>query len=413
MRRFVWFGPGLVVMLAMAVTLVAAPMAIRNIQTSLLAADVRIAQARLDSSGTLEQINISARAIADATLPGVVHITARSPGLATGAGWVYDASGHIITNSHVVRDADPSSIRVETYDGRVKRAEIVGVDAATDLAVLKIDVDTAAFALRRATSEPVHVGDRVYAFGSPFGIKFSMSEGIVSGLGRSEAAGFLGVLGGYTNFIQTDAAMNPGNSGGPLINAEGRVIGMNTAIANSVPETSDGRPFQGQSAGIGFAMPLETIESVADQLIESPTVLRGYLGIQLAPLAAIGMSAIEDLGYEGPGVIVGRVEAGHPAASAGLLRGDVIVSIDDRSTPDPDVLRSFVSIKKPGDTVKIKLWRLPKLEGGAKGEGSFVELPVKLGAAYFVDRLVYIPGSENMSRAEILQKVTELDKRER
>ncbi len=400
MRRFVWFGPGLVVLLAMTVTLLAAPMAMRNIQTSLLAADVRVAQARLDASGTLEQINISARAIADSTLPGVVHITARAPGLSTGAGWFYDATGHIVTNSHVVRDANPNSIRVEFYDGRVKRAEVVGVDLATDIAVLKVDVDTTPFVLRRATNGPVHVGDRVYAFGSPFGIKFSMSEGIVSGLGRSEAAGFLGVLGGYTNFIQTDAAMNPGNSGGPLINADGRVVGMNTAIANSVPETNDGRPFQGQSAGIGFAMPLETIESVADQLIESPTVLRGYLGISLAPLMSMRQSRLEDLGYEGPGVVVGRVEPGHPAASAGLVPGDVIISIDDRSTPDPDVLRSFVSIKKPGDTVKVKVWR----KGPEDAVGTMTEVPVKLGGAYFSDRLVYIPGSENMTRAEMLER---------
>lgn len=406
MRRFVWFGPGLVVLLAMAVTLAAAPLAMRNIQTSMLAADVRIAQARLDASGILEQLNMSSRAIADATLPGVVHITARSPGLSTGAGWFYDAAGHVITNSHVVRDANPSSIRVELYDGRVKRAEVVGMDLATDIAVLKLDVDTEAFALRRATNAPVHIGDRVYAFGSPFGIKFSMSEGIVSGLGRSEAAGFLGVMGGYTNFIQTDAAMNPGNSGGPLINAEGRVIGMNTAIANSIPETNDGRPFQGQSAGIGFAMPLETIESVADQLIESPTVLRGYLGISLAPLLAMRQDLLDDLGYDGPGVIVRRVEEGHPAASAGLQAGDVIMSIDGRTTPDPDVLRSFVSIKRPGDTVKVKLMRKPGDAPAAE-----MEIPVKLGAAYFVRGLVYIPGSENMTRAEIMSKVAELQQK--
>jgi len=404
MRRFVWFGPALVVFLLCAVTLVAGPAVMHRIRTAHVAAVISQAQSRLDQGTVLDQINLSARAIADSTMPGVVHVVSRAPqsNRATGAGWVYDRLGHIVTNAHVVAGSASGSIRVECFDGRVRRAALVGIDEATDIAVLRIDLpEDAVFPLRRATGEPVHVGERVFAFGSPFGIKFSMSEGIISGLGRSEAATFLGLRQGYTNFIQTDAAMNPGNSGGPLVDARGRVVGMNTAIANSVqgPNGNSDTPVQGQSAGIGFAMPLETVESVVNQLIENPIVLRGYLGIQLGNQWALA-NMRDTTTFDGVGALVNAVTPGQPAATAGLQRGDIITAIDGRPTPDADVLRAIISIRNPGDVVPLTVWR----------SGQEIELQARLGGAYVsAGALRYIEGSETLSRREIFDRIVELE----
>src|SRR5690606_11624250 len=137
----------------------------------------------------------------------------------TGAGWVYDDIGHVITNAHVVQSA--KRVSVEFFDGRVVRGQVIGMDPYTDIAVIRADPDATYFPARRATDRLPRTGEHVYAFGSPFGFKFSMSQGIISGLGR-EAAGS-NVPGGYTNYIQTDAAVNPGNSGGPLVNTDGHV----------------------------------------------------------------------------------------------------------------------------------------------------------------------------------------------
>ncbi|MCA9307728.1 MAG: trypsin-like peptidase domain-containing protein, partial [Phycisphaerales bacterium] len=202
------------------------------------------------------------------------------------------------------------TIEVEFHDGRVREAEVVGLDSATDIAVLKVGNVSGLFPLRRATNEPVHMGDQVFAFGSPFGIKFSMSRGIVSGLGRGDAAHMMGMRRGYTNFIQTDAAMNPGNSGGPLVDIYGRVIGMNAAIANNAQPDQETAGFSGQSAGIGFAIPLETVESVVDQIIESKLVLRGYLGVLIGDTSA---EYAESIGLNRRGVVVTGVPDDQPA----------------------------------------------------------------------------------------------------
>ena len=271
----------------------------------------------------------------------------------------------------------------------------------------------------------------MFAFGSPFGIKFSMSRGIVSGLGRSEGARFLGMNGGYTNFIQTDAAMNPGNSGGPLVNANGMVVGMNAAIANNFefnglprqqleavdPETralveslarSLSRPTQGQSAGIGFAIPLETVEAVVGQILDDTemVVLRGYLGINLAGELAFYQRDPDDFrdrrarelaravaGFDGRGVLVAGTPENQPAARAGILEGDVIISIAGRPTPSIDVLRSIVSVQEPGQPIAVRLWR----------DGAETDLQVRLGAAYNQPNgtLDFVEGSESMTLDEI------------
>lgn len=437
MRRIFTYGPSLVVLLAVAVTLIAAPGAIRQMQVARIAASVTQAQNRLEQGNLLDQLDAEIQAIAKAVLPGVVHIEVRDDSsrwvttLSNGAGWFYDDKGHIVTNAHVVGGA--SNVRVETFDGRVRKADVVGIDPMTDVAVLKIDPSPQVFPLRRASHDPLPIGSQVFAFGSPFGIKFSMSRGVVSGLGRSEAAGFMGMIGGYTNFIQTDAAMNPGNSGGPLVDVNGRVVGMNAAIANGLQNVTQApqpdsdsdsdteqlppRPL-GQSAGIGFAIPLETVEAVVQQLLNADVVLRGYLGVQMSPNSPSEILAFDPdnarfahdevvelqshlQGFVGNGVIVAGVEKNQPAAKAGMQEYDVITSIAGRDTPTMDVLRSIVSVQKPGSVVPVHVWR----------NGDDLELNVRLGAAYNLPNggLRYVPGSEDMTIDQIREAIGHSD----
>ncbi len=391
MRRFIAFGPAIIVLLAAVITLFAAPAAVRQVQIARVSAQVTLASNLLDTSNLLDQINSEVRAVAQATLPGVAHIKVGSGrGSSTGAGWFYDHEGHIITNAHVV--AGNAKIRVEFADGRVRTAQRVGKDRMTDIAVIRVDPDPDVFPLPLETNHPIALGDRVFAFGSPFEISFSMSEGIVSGLGRS-AASMLGRQGGYTNFIQTDAAMNPGNSGGPLVDVNGRVVGMNTAIANA----STGNDFtSGQSAGIGFAIPIETVQTVAEQLIDRETILRGYIGVMLQEMPNRENNE-KEFGFIGSGVIISLVRDGEPAHRAGLQVGDIIVEIDNRQTPTGSVLRSVVSVLKPGAEYQLNFWR----------DREFYETQIQLGAAYNnrAGELIYINGSSQMTLDEIRRTI--------
>ncbi|MBL8745177.1 MAG: trypsin-like peptidase domain-containing protein [Phycisphaerae bacterium] len=414
MRRFVSYGPALVVFVTVLLVLALAPAAVKQVQLAGMSATVMQAQARLDQQASLlEQLNQATRDVADAVLPGIVHIQVRaqvaqsqeegggrrfSGPRASAAGWFYNTDGFIVTNSHVVADAE--MVRVETYDGRVREAQVVGSDPRTDIAVIRVPDLTNTLPLRRATGQAVFVGDRVFAFGSPFGIKFSMSQGIVSGLGRSEAASLVGMRSGYTNFIQTDAAMNPGNSGGPLVDARGRVIGMSTAIANNVEYSFNDRSPQGQSAGIGFAIPIETIESVVSQLMESNVVIRGHLGIALrdypSPFDVRGESS-----YEGVGAMVREVRPNGPAAKSGLQAGDIIIEVAGQPCLNQDVLRSVVSIRGPATVIPMKVWR----------GGEPLTIRATIGSAYFgtnergEEDLIYIEGSEGMTMAQVREKL--------
>lgn len=411
MRRFVSFGPSLVVLLATLALLALAPAMLRRVHLAEINATVQFAQARLDQrADLLDQLNQATREVADAVMPGVVHVSVRATiedeegnrrfagPRASAAGWFYNADGFIVTNAHVVAEAE--TIRIETSDGRVREATVVGKDERTDVALLRADGLAGTQGLRRATGEPIHVGDRVFAFGSPFGIKFSMSQGIVSGLGRSEAASLVGMNSGYTNFIQTDAAMNPGNSGGPLVDSRGRVIGMSTAIANNVEFSFNDRAPQGQSAGIGFAIPVETIDAVVSQLMESNVVIRGHLGIGLRdyPLQA---DALDEHSFQGAGAFVRLVRNNGPAAKSGLKEGDIITEVLGQPCLNQDVLRSLVSIRAPGAIVPLKIWR----------KGGLIDLDVKIGAAYFGvndqgrDDLIYVEGSESMTLEQVRERL--------
>lgn len=366
MRRFVTFGPALVVLFAALATLVAAPAAVREIGYASTDATVQLARRSLDQSTILEQINQAVGAIAEAVEPTVVHIqTPERRGMvrrSQGSGWVYDARGHIVTNAHVVAGWD--EVKVQFYDGRRANARVVGTDPQTDIAVIKVAETEGLVASVRASGSELLQGDRVYAFGSPFGFKFSMSEGIVSGLGRdpSQVIGY----GGYTNFIQSDAAVNPGNSGGPLVDVNGRVVGMNVAIATA---SDDSSPFGGQSAGISFAIPLETIESRVEQIINGGEISRGFLGITQPGKDENNIRELNRLGFRGRGVVTLGVTPGGPAAEAGMREDDIIIGLDDREVIGVPQLRAVIANKRPGDSMKVRVVR----------DGVVLELDVKLG----------------------------------
>jgi len=334
----------------------------------------------------LEQINRANRAIARLVEPSVVHVSASNtmrrrayvaPYASSGSGWVWSDEGYIVTNAHVVDGAE--RLQVQFFDGELRDAELVGLDLRTDIAVIKV-APGGIHPARRGDSSTIAQGDMVYAFGSPFDFRFSMSAGIVSGLGRSTALDNID----YQNFIQTDAAINPGNSGGPLTDVRGHVIGMNTAIATN-PGNSAG---QAQFAGIGLAIPMSMIETTVTQLIETGEVRKGFLGVALVDLEAArsGMRMTQDPdedaamsraaeAFKGEGAVLGRISPGSPAEEAGFRTGDIIVSIDGEKVANDGAVRAIVSSRRPGDRVKFDIWRL-----GPDGEtGSRLDLVARLG----------------------------------
>ncbi|MBX3353068.1 MAG: trypsin-like peptidase domain-containing protein [Phycisphaeraceae bacterium] len=375
MRRIVSIAPALVVLLVAIVALAAAPTAIRAVQTAQTQVTVSLAQQRLDQEDVLKRLSDSVADIADAVGPSVVHIdgfsaNSRRGPMSSGAGWVFDDKGHIVTNAHVVRGSDV--ITVQFADGHTVEAKFIGADNPTDVGVIRVSESAGLVPMRRATGERVRQGDRVYAFGSPFGFRFSMSEGIISATGRN-ARGVTG-SNGYTNFLQTDAAVNPGNSGGPLVDVYGRVVGMNTAIV-SADNPSARTDRQGQSAGIGFAIPLETIESVAGQIIERGVVVKGFLGVALGETGRLAPSDLPE-GFRGSGVIVSGVTEDLAAARAGLRQGDIILTVNGERVTDIAVLRARIASRAAGETVTMRVVR-----AGDDGKPIQIEIPVVLGAA--------------------------------
>ncbi|MDP6601430.1 MAG: trypsin-like peptidase domain-containing protein [Phycisphaerales bacterium] len=314
---------------------------------------VQQAAHRLSQSEVIGEINRSFRDVAARMRPSVVHISAshdlnnpRVARISTGSGWVWDEQGHIITNLHVIHAAD--QIDVLFHDGSRKPAEIAGFDETTDIAVLKVD-DGAFIPAIRSEQSPAQ-GDIVFAFGSPFDYRFSMSQGIISGLGRT--AGLLG-RGGYENFIQVDAAINPGNSGGPLTNWSGEVIGMNTAIASREVQVAE----RGWFAGVGLAIPMDMILPVVEQLIRNGDVQKGFMGVYIAPVDERCDVLFESANVVAHGVLVTGAPPNAPAGRAGVRSGDIILAIDDHSTATMSQLRSIISSRHPGSTVTVRLLR--------------------------------------------------------
>jgi S1-C subfamily serine protease len=363
MRRIVSYGPAIVVLAAAGAAFLAAPALMRRHAIETQRAEIVLARQSLGEDDILRRLDAAVTAVADATLPSVVHIDVaggeRGRFGSSGAGWVYDLRGRIVTNAHVVRGAE--AIQVEFFDGRSVAARLIGSDPLTDIAVLETRGDPTVFPMPMATELPRR-GERVFAFGSPFGFKFSMSEGIVSALGREPLG--LRALGGFTNYIQTDAAVNPGNSGGPLVNAAAQLIGMNVAIATASSSGSSLDERTGDSAGISFAIPLGTIVPIVEQLVEHGTVERGFLGISFR-----GSQRERDAdGNLRTGVGVSGVSRGGPADEAGLREGDLILTVRNEPATNEAALRSIVASTRPGTPVPVRV-----LRGGAE-----VDLTVEL-----------------------------------
>lgn len=266
---------------------------------------------------------------------------------AEGTGFVYDTNGHIVTAAHVVDGA--TAITVRFSDGTTAKAILVGTDPSSDTAVIKVDVPASKLTpLALADSTAVQPGEGVVAIGSPFGYEESITAGIVSAVGRSIQApnGFT-----ITNAIQTDAAINHGNSGGPLIDASGKVIGINVQIA--ADDSSTG----GQNTGVGFAVPSNTVKSVVTDLIAGKAVQHSYLGVTVRDNA------------NGTGAQIGTVRDGSPAAKAGLKAGDIITAIDGTAVTDASQLTGAIGTHRPGDKVTLTV----------KRNGSTFKIDVTLG----------------------------------
>jgi len=255
-----------------------------------------------------------------------------------GSGVVVDAKrGYILTNHHVVDDAD--QIEVTLTDGRTLQADLVGSDAETDVAVIKVPAENLTEA-PMADSDALRVGDFVVAIGNPFGLGQTVTSGIVSALGRSG----LGIE-GYEDFIQTDASINPGNSGGALVDLSGHLVGINTAIVSP----------QGGNVGIGFAIPVNMAKDVMTQLVEYGEVRRGQLGIVIQDVTPAMAHALDLTVTEG--AIVPQVNAGSPAEKAGIHPGDVIVGVNDKPVKGSADLRNRVGLLRAGDKVRLELIR--------------------------------------------------------
>jgi putative serine protease PepD len=290
---------------------------------------------------------LDANAVYDSASSGVVDITATGTGStqpapfgegsgsseSTGSGFVVDGDGYIVTAAHVVDGAD--SLQVTFSDGTTRSAQLVGKDDATDVAVIKVDPDGLTLhPLELASSEALDVGDAVAVIGSPFGYSESLSTGVVSGLDRTIEApnGFT-----VSHAVQIDAAVNPGNSGGPVLDASGKVIGIADQIA------TDGS--SEQSSGVGFAVPIDLIADELDQLKAGEIVSHAYLGIATSDST------------DPAGALVGSVSAGSPAAGAGLRSGDVVTAIDGEKIAGSGDLVSAISAHEPGDEIELTVRR--------------------------------------------------------
>jgi serine protease DegS len=279
-----------------------------------------------------------------------------------GSGIIYDVRGHIVTNYHVIAQA--TGIRVQLRNGDAAPATLVGVDRDTDLAVLKINLGTLPI-MPLGRSDRLRVGDPVLAIGNPLGLGHTVTQGIVSATGRAQ----LGVT-TFENFIQTDAAINLGNSGGALIDATGKLVGLNSAIA--------GR--QAGIEGIGFAIPVDLVRGVVDAIIRDGKVVRGWIGVIPRNLTA---AEIEQSGVADGSVLVRGVYRGSPADAQGVASGDVVTQVNGSPLRGAQDLLARIAMLKPGQGLRLRLWR----RGPVEGEGlehnvriEVIERPQEAGA---------------------------------
>src|SRR3989344_1192644 len=254
-----------------------------------------------------------------------------------GSGVIVSSEGYILTNHHVVESAD--EIEVALADGRNFPARIVGTDPETDLAVLKVDAKGLP-AITFAPAEKLDVGDVVLAIGNPFGVGQTVTQGIISAMGRSHLG-----INTFENFIQTDASINPGNSGGALIDTEGNLVGINSAIYSR----------SGGSMGIGFAIPVSLAKQVMEQIIRQGSVTRGWIGIEaqdITPELAESFKLKHD-----HGALIAGILSGSPAERAGLKPGDILLEIDGRKVSDSSSMLNLISVLKPDKKAALKIAR--------------------------------------------------------
>lgn len=267
-----------------------------------------------------------------------------------GSGFLISSDGYIVTNNHVVADADVITVTLDSKNGKGvnHKAQLIGSDEETDLALLKIDSKKELPFLSFGDSDSLKVGEWLLAIGNPFGLDHTVTAGILSAKGRNIQSG------PFDNFLQTDASINPGNSGGPLLDKDGRVIGINTAIIAS-----------GQ--GIGFAIPSNMAANIIEQIKAGKKVSRGWIGVSIQDVdesmaKALGMSSAR-------GALVANVMEGEPAAKAGVVDGDVIVAVEGKDIEDSSALLHTIAAKAPGSTVNVTLWR----------NGKTVDVKITLG----------------------------------
>jgi len=271
-----------------------------------------------------------------------------------GSGFIIDTQGHVVTNNHVIQDAD--QVTVILHDDSRLEAKVIGRDAKTDLAILKVEPSSKLVPAKFGDSDHVRVGDWVLAIGNPFGFGGTVTAGIISARGRDINAG------PYDDFLQTDAPINRGNSGGPMFNLDGEVIGINTAIFSP----------SGGSVGIGFAIPSASAQPVIQQLIQHGEVRRGWLGVRIQ---AVTDEIADALGLKEPvGALVASVIPGGPAEKAQLKDGDVIIEFDGKPVTQMRRLPRLVADTEVGRTVPVKVWRggkeiMVKVAVGALEEG--------------------------------------------
>ncbi|MBS0357598.1 MAG: Do family serine endopeptidase [Proteobacteria bacterium] len=260
----------------------------------------------------------------------------RASGL--GSGVIVSPEGYILTNNHVIEAAD--EIEVALNDGRKLPARIVGRDPESDLAVLQIKTDGKLHPITFGHTEQLHVGDVVLAIGNPFGVGQTVTMGIVSALGRSHLG-----INTFEDFIQTDAAINPGNSGGALIDAAGNLVGINAAIYSR----------SGGSLGIGFAIPVSLARSVMEQIIQSGSVTRGWIGVEVQ---AITSDLADSFGMpSSDGTLISGVMRGSPADRAGVKPGDVLLTVEGRKVNDPQIMLEAIAALLPGRKANVELRR--------------------------------------------------------
>jgi serine protease Do len=294
-------------------------------------------QGRADPAPAVPKELTSYRDVVKKVLPAVVSIEAKGkprkaknpgpdelPSLGSGSGFLIDPKGVVLTNYHVVEDAD--SVEVQLRDGRKFVTRDVKADVKSDLAIVRVEAKGPLPFLEFGDSREMEIGDRVLAIGAPFNLPGTVTAGIISGKDRSLKAN------GTDDYLQTDAALNPGNSGGPLVNLEGKVIGVTSAIKSRT----------GASQGVGLAMASNLAKSVAEQLTKTGAVRRGYLGVQIKDVDTAELAAKYGLS-EAAGAIVTHVYDEGPAAKAGCVKGDVILSLGGKSIKDGRELQSVVA----------------------------------------------------------------------